>query len=628
MTTLRAFITVMEERALAVAARAERSIAAGKYRGPLHGIPVSVKDLVDVAGDADHVGIARAAAAAGATTRRSSRTSSGPAPSSSARPTCTSSRSARRATRRRSAPCGIRTTARDRPGGSSAGAAVALLEGMCYGSVGTDTGGSIRIPAAACGITGLKPTLGEISLRRRRAAELDARSCRSDGPHRRRHGADVPRHARRRAAARSTSAEAVGPLWLGVPVPYFFDKLDDEVASAVRTRRARRWSGPDTPWATSRSRTRSGRADVYLHIVLPEASWYHAPLLEQHADKYSPGVRLRLEMGRYILAEDYLRAMHARTALRRAVDRALEGLDALLLPALADRRAAARARRRSRSAARTSRCARSMLRLTQLFNVTGHPAIAIPCGIGRDGLPRGHPARRAPRQHRAAARGRRRDGTSDNAGCRVGRRRHRMNVGTARLIRPLGLALGQRAVPVARLVHDVRRRRRIGFRRLFDHAAIGATWWPAASIMTMTIKNLTVQQAHQQQSAGAYLDVRSIPEFEKGHPAGAFNIPLLHLDPQTRQMRPNPEFLAVVKANFPAGDAHGRRVQDGRTVAAGVRDPRERGLRERHERARRLGRRAADGDMPAGCRPGCRSKRPPTRRASTRSLPARSPGTR
>ena len=67
----------------------------------------------------------------------------------------------------------------------------------------------------------------------------------------------------------------------------------------------------------------------------------------------------------------------------------------------------------------------------------------------------------------------------------------------------------------------------------------------------MTIKHITVQQAHQQQASGAtYLDVRSIPEFEQGHPAGAFNIPLLHADPQTRQMRPNPEFLAVVKANF------------------------------------------------------------------------------
>jgi rhodanese-related sulfurtransferase len=70
----------------------------------------------------------------------------------------------------------------------------------------------------------------------------------------------------------------------------------------------------------------------------------------------------------------------------------------------------------------------------------------------------------------------------------------------------------------------------------------------------MTIKHITVQQARQQQESGAaYLDVRSVPEFQQGHPAGAFNVPLLHADPETRQMRPNPEFLAVVKANFPAG---------------------------------------------------------------------------
>ena len=68
----------------------------------------------------------------------------------------------------------------------------------------------------------------------------------------------------------------------------------------------------------------------------------------------------------------------------------------------------------------------------------------------------------------------------------------------------------------------------------------------------MTINHITVQQAHQEQGSGAaYLDVRSIPEFEQGHPEGAFNVPLLHADPETRQMRPNPEFLDVVRANFP-----------------------------------------------------------------------------
>ena len=69
----------------------------------------------------------------------------------------------------------------------------------------------------------------------------------------------------------------------------------------------------------------------------------------------------------------------------------------------------------------------------------------------------------------------------------------------------------------------------------------------------MTIKHITVQQAHQEQAAGAkYLDVRSTHEFEQGHPEGAFNVPLMHADPETRQMRPNGDFLAVVRANFPA----------------------------------------------------------------------------
>jgi rhodanese-related sulfurtransferase len=68
----------------------------------------------------------------------------------------------------------------------------------------------------------------------------------------------------------------------------------------------------------------------------------------------------------------------------------------------------------------------------------------------------------------------------------------------------------------------------------------------------MTIRHVNVQQAHQAQASGAtYLDVRSVPEFEAGHPEGAYNIPLLHLDPATHQMRPNREFLEVVRATFP-----------------------------------------------------------------------------
>ena len=97
-------------------------------------------------------------------------------------------------------------------------------------------------------------------------------------------------------------------------------------------------------------------------------------------------MRLRLEMGRYILAEDYLRAMHARPVLRRAVDRALEGLDALVLPALAIGAPAIGAQR-SRLTIAPKPVRAMMLRLTQLFNITGHPAIAIPCGLGQTACP-------------------------------------------------------------------------------------------------------------------------------------------------------------------------------------------------------------------------------------------------
>ena len=171
-----------------------------------------------------------------------------------------------------------------------------------------------------------------------------------------------------------------------MPVPYFLEKLDPEVSRLFTQLRASLERAGHTISDVAIAHAER-TPDVYLHIVLPEASWYHAPMLREHADKYSPGVRLRIEMGGYVLAEDYLRALHARTVLRRAVDRALEGLDALLLPALAiGAPPLGESTVTVGSAAEPVRAI--MLRLTQLFNVTGHPAIALPCGVGADGLPR------------------------------------------------------------------------------------------------------------------------------------------------------------------------------------------------------------------------------------------------
>ncbi|HEY0875573.1 MAG TPA: amidase family protein, partial [Vicinamibacterales bacterium] len=128
--------------------------------------------------------------------------------------------------------------------------------------------------------------------------------------------------------------------------------------------------------------------DVYLHIVLPEASQYHAPLLARHADAYSPGVRLRLEMGRYVLAEDYVRANSLREILKASVDAALDGCDALLLPSLSIPAPPLGATTVDIDGS-PEPVRSAMLRLTQLFNLTGHPAIAMPAGRTPGGLPVG-----------------------------------------------------------------------------------------------------------------------------------------------------------------------------------------------------------------------------------------------
>jgi aspartyl-tRNA(Asn)/glutamyl-tRNA(Gln) amidotransferase subunit A len=381
---LNAFITVMADSAVSAADEAEREIAAGRYRGPLHGIPISVKDLVDVAGT--------------------------PTTSASAVPPRLPAHDAPIVSRLREAGAivigktnlhefAFGTTSEESafgpvhhpkdpsksPGGSSGGAAVALVEGMCFGSIGTDTGGSIRIPSAVCGTVGLKPTYGELP-----CDGIVPLSTTLDhvGPMARTIGdVAIMFEAMRGVHDLEPSPAHDRAMVLGVPERYFCDRLNPEVRAAlVRTRQALATAGHQVRTIAIEHAART--ADVYLHIVLPEASWYHSPMLEVHADRYSPGVRLRLEMGRYVLAEDYVRAMHLREVLRRSVNAALEGCDALILPAqpipAPDLGVAMVDIDGTKEPVRGA-----MLRLTQLFNITGHPAIALPAGTTRDGWPIG-----------------------------------------------------------------------------------------------------------------------------------------------------------------------------------------------------------------------------------------------
>ena len=126
-------------------------------------------------------------------------------------------------------------------------------------------------------------------------------------------------------------------------------------------------------------------AAIYLHIVLTEAAAYHAKTLERRSEDYTPNVRIRLEMGRYVLGEDYARALRGRELIRREVDAALDGVDGLFLPALpipAPKIGVPIVR-----VGATEEPVRNvMLRCTQAFNVSGHPAITLPCGSTTEGL--------------------------------------------------------------------------------------------------------------------------------------------------------------------------------------------------------------------------------------------------
>ena len=176
-------------------------------------------------------------------------------------------------------------------------------------------------------------------------------------------------------------------LRLGVPRAYFFDLLDSEVAARFDEACERmRTAGAILEDVTIGHTAEI--APVYVHLVLPEAAAYHAPTLESRPEDYTPNVRIRLEMGRYILGEDYVRAQRGREALTRDVNEALHGHDALLLPSLA-----VPATRLGEPTVRIGEAEESVrnitLRLTQLFNITGHPALTLPCGRTEEGLPVG-----------------------------------------------------------------------------------------------------------------------------------------------------------------------------------------------------------------------------------------------
>ncbi len=384
--SINAYITVLVDEALTQAQEADREIAAGHYRGPLHGVPISLKDLIDLRNtpttaasrvrdghvarrDATVVGRLREAGAIFVGKTNLHEFALGTTNEDSAY-----------------GPVVHPLDDTRSPGGSSGGSAASVLTRMAYASIGTDTGGSIRIPSAACGLVGLKPTFGEIPsegvvplsdtldhvgplcLSVEDAALLYGALCGSPDP-------VVP------------AASEVRGLRLGIPRAYFFDLLDPQVAARFEAACDRlRSEGAILEDVTIGHTNEIG--PIYVHIALPEAAAYHAATLESRPQDYTENVRLRLEMGRYIVAEDYVRAQRGRQVLTQEVRAAMSGRDGLLLPSVPV--PATKLGVPMVSIGDVEEPVRNItLRLTQLFNITGHPAISLPCGKTDEGLPVG-----------------------------------------------------------------------------------------------------------------------------------------------------------------------------------------------------------------------------------------------
>lgn len=394
---LNAWLDVWSESAQEQARTAEADIAAGQYLGPLHGIPVGLKDLIDVAGtettggskvlagnvartDATVVTKLRDAGAilmgklnlvefAFGTTGLNPNTGDVKNPWDNTRVTA----------------------------GSSSGSAAAVASGMVPIALGTDTGGSVRMPAALCGIAGLKPTYGRVS----RAGVLDLSwSMDHVGPMTRTTEDcalmmnALAGHDPRDPASSSEPLpdftsdlnKGVAGLRIGVPTHYFFDDfVDSEIKSSVRTAIDLLASNGAEIIELSMPWVGKGRP-INFGVILPEAVSIHEKMLAEHADLYTPAVRSRIQSGLNVSAIDYIRAKRARQWFNHQIAESMKQVDVLVTPTvpiqtptIAD----------CKPSPGNPGGGSELPMFTGVFDVTGQPSHSIPCGFTEGGMPVG-----------------------------------------------------------------------------------------------------------------------------------------------------------------------------------------------------------------------------------------------
>ncbi len=397
---LNAFITVTADSALDEARRAEQEILRGEWRGPLHGIPIGLKDILDTGGvrttaasalykdripteDAEVVRRLRAAGAIILGKQNLHEFAYGGSSMISLFGEVHNPWDITRVT-----------------GGSSGGSAAGVAAGLGFAAVGTDTAGSVRLPAAYCGVVGLKPTYGRVSARGvvplswsydhvgpivnsvYDAASMLQVLAGYDAGDPASIDAAVPDFV---AAIAQLVAHLIAhpspKLRIGVPRAFFFDDLHPEVAGAIEKAieifRELHAEIHEVKLEVSTDRKLAG-AEAYA---------YHESFVAQSPELYQPSTLARIQSGTKISASDALRASRDLQASRHAIGKIFDDLDVLLTPTVPISPPVIADLREHPDNLRPQEMI--MLRNTRPFNVWGIPAISVPCGFTNDGLPIG-----------------------------------------------------------------------------------------------------------------------------------------------------------------------------------------------------------------------------------------------
>lgn len=399
---LHACVTVMGETALAQAREADAVRRAGERVGPLHGLPIALKDLI---------------ATRGVLTTAGSHVLDDWIPDEDAAVVTRLTQAGAIAlckTNTHEFAFGTYTPPTRNPwnteripGGSSGGSGAALAVGDCPGALGTDTGGSIRIPAACCGVTGLKPTYGLVS---RTGIVPLSWSLDVVGPMARTvadcallldvlagydpsdpDSVDVPLLNYTAALSATRSPEdAVRGARIGLPTSYFFSPIEPEIEAAVRLALDMFVSLGATVVEMPMPAVLDDFFGIYRGVQRPEAYTCHSEMgwLSTHADRYSPTVRANIEAGAELSARDYIHAQQVRRAFTTEMLALMQQVDVLLTPTMV-----LPAPRADESDvplhAGGEVVPEGNLRCTFPFNMSGQPALSLPCGFTSEGLPIG-----------------------------------------------------------------------------------------------------------------------------------------------------------------------------------------------------------------------------------------------